>query len=108
MARKYLLQSFREVVENQLRDKDPISTYETYQILLNKGFDEERIMQKLMVVVEEEICDTLTDNHIFNEDEWNQKMKELALIDYNENKINEYSKNFDYFVYFNYFLYFIN
>lgn len=52
------MKSFREVIENQLNDKDPISTYETYQMLLDKGFDEERVIQKLMVYIEEEIYDT--------------------------------------------------
>ena len=90
MAREYLLKSFREVIENQLNDKNPMSTYETYQILLNKGFEEERIIQKLMVVIEDEIYDTLSKNEPFDENQWNQKMKELASIDYNDNKINDY------------------
>ena len=51
---------------------------------MNKGFDEERIIQKLMVVLEEEIYDTLTENHIFNEDEWNEFLKSNTYFKRNE------------------------
>lgn len=69
-----------KTIENQLRNKNPISTYETYQKLLEAGIEKIEAKELLAGVLELTIRVMFVEESEFDEEQWT----------YNLNRISEY------------------
>jgi len=70
-----LRETILEVVENQLRDRDPPETRATYERLLGQGYTEEEAMRLIGCVVTSEIF------HIMQEDRRFSLSRYVAMLD---------------------------
>ncbi len=69
-----------EVVENQLRDRNPPETAETLARLLQEGHSRERAMELIACVVSSEIFDILKKNELYNEPRYVEGLRALPQL----------------------------
>lgn len=66
-----------EVVNNQLRDKDPECTIETLNRLLSLGYSEEEAKEMIAAVLIEEMYYVLKNQEGYNQERYSQKLSKL-------------------------------
>lgn len=76
----YLRAAVMEVVENQLRDRDPPETKETFDRLLAEGHDEEEARRLIACVVVSEIFWIMKKNEPFDAKRYAQALSRLPKL----------------------------
>lgn len=66
-----------DVINNQLNDKNPICTYESYQALLEMGVDEDDAKELLIGILEFTIRYMLAGDSKFDEESWKDNLEKL-------------------------------
>ena len=56
-----------EAIENQIRDRDPVATKETYDRLVSEGHSHDQVMKLLGTVLSLEVFGALKHSETFNE-----------------------------------------
>ena len=72
--------TFREVVENQIRDNDPPETRQTYDRLLSKGIPEEEVWPLLSAVVATEMLEIVKDRRAFDRARYVERLMALPKL----------------------------
>ena len=73
-----------EIVQNQLRDLDPPETKETYDRLLDEGYDEDEARRLIGCVVVSEIFDIMKSNKPFDAGRYAQALAGLPKLPYEQ------------------------
>jgi hypothetical protein len=76
----YLKAAIMEVVENQLRDKSPPETLQTFERLIQEGHSEEDAKRLIGVVVSSEMFAILKNQEPFNEEKFIQALNKLPAM----------------------------
>lgn len=86
MVNLKLKKTILEVVDNQLKANDPPCTKEVYEKLLNAGYSRSEAKDKIGAVVLTEIYDIMKEGQSFDEEKYNNSLKEMLKqsIDYEE------------------------
>lgn len=66
-----------EIVNNQLRDKDPASVTEAFERLLNLGYSEVESKEMIAAVLLEEMYYILKNQEEYNQERYNEKLSKL-------------------------------
>lgn len=72
-----LKRTILEVVENQIREKDPPETEQTLNRLMDNGYSREHAVEMIASVVVKEIWDIMSDKRYFNEKKFVKQLKKL-------------------------------
>ena len=73
-----------EVVENQIRDKDPPETRQTLKRLIKEGFSREEAVELIGAVVVNEIYNVLKQEKSFNRKRFVAALRQLPKLPYEE------------------------
>ena len=73
-----------EVVENQIRDKDPPETRQTLRRLIKEGFSREEAMELIGAVVVNEMYNVLKQKKNFNRKRFVAALRQLPKLPYDE------------------------
>ena len=74
---KVLNQAIHEVVDNQMRDRNPPETKETYDRLIGEGYSDKEARNLIGYVVVSEIFDVLTQGMPYNAERFTKALKRL-------------------------------
>lgn len=87
MANLMLKKTILGVVDNQLKAKDPLCTWETYEKLLEAGYSKSEAKDKIGAVVLTEIYDILKAGQPFDEERYKDGLEEMLMqsVDYEDN-----------------------
>jgi uncharacterized protein YecA (UPF0149 family) len=77
MVNHRLKSQILEVVNNQLRDKDPECTIETFNRLLNLGYSEEEAKDMIAAVLIEEMYYVLKNQENYDQERYSEKLSKL-------------------------------
>jgi Uncharacterized protein conserved in bacteria len=78
-----------EVVNNQLRDKDPECVTDTFKRLLSLGYSEEEAKEMLVAVLIEEMYYVLKNQEEYNQERYSEKLSKLPEYLTNQSDDNE-------------------
>ena len=78
MANLRLKKLILEVVDNQLRDKDPPIVREVYDRLIAEGYSVRDAKEKIGAIVLEEIYDVMKENQPYDEKRYTDALKDMV------------------------------
>jgi uncharacterized protein YchJ len=78
-----------EIVNNQLRDKDPECTTDTFNRLLSLGYSVEEGKEMIAAVLIEEMYDLLKNQEEYNQERYSEKLSKLPEYLTNQSDDNE-------------------
>ena len=78
MANQYLKSTVLHVVDNQLKDNNPLITKTTYERLRAMGYSEKQAKERIAAVLLEEMYDVLKNREQFNEERYTNKLNNLG------------------------------
>lgn len=78
MANKHLKRTILEVVENQLKENNPVCTRQALEQLILAGYTQEEAKEKIGAVVVEEIYDILKEGKAFDEAKYERALQEMV------------------------------
>lgn len=86
MATIRLKKLILQMVDNQLKAKDPLCTKDTYEKLLDAGYSESEAKEKIGAVILTEIYDVLKKGQGFDEEQYKEALDEMLLrsMDYED------------------------
>ena len=73
-------QAIFEAIENQIRDRDPAATKETYDRLVSEGHSHDQVMKLLGMALSVEIFGALKKSETFNERRFVSNLKNLPAL----------------------------
>ncbi len=73
-----------EIIENQLRDNDPPEVKRTLRRLMNTGESRENAMRFIATALSVELFGVLKHKEPFNDKRYNENLKELPILPYEE------------------------
>lgn len=78
MANLRLKKILLEIVENQLKDNNPIVTREAYEKLLDAGYSAREAKEKISAIVLTEIYDVMKENKPHDEQRYEEALEEMV------------------------------